>query len=97
MIAVTISNAHQKGTPIDLINSIKEAGFEHVFVEWYNKDWEISQQQQLDYVRKLGLNVIFRIWDIRKSTTSGWKVKQEKVLWNDIKMISSSAEKMALI
>lgn len=59
MIAVTISNAHQKGTPIDLINSIKEAGFEHVFVEWYNKDWEISQQQQLDYVRKLGLNVIF--------------------------------------
>ena len=59
MIAVTISNAHQKGTPIDLINSIKAAGFENVFVEWYNKDWEISQQQQLDYVRKLGLNVIF--------------------------------------
>ncbi|MBR5206942.1 MAG: sugar phosphate isomerase/epimerase, partial [Erysipelotrichaceae bacterium] len=59
MIAVTISNAHQKGTPIDLINAIKEAGFKHVFIEWYNKDWEISQQQQLDYVRKLGLNVIF--------------------------------------
>ena len=59
MIAVTISNAHQKGTPIDLINSIKEAGFEHVFVEWYNKDWEISQQQQLDYAREAGLNVLF--------------------------------------
>ncbi len=59
MIAVTISNAHQKGTPFDLINAIKEAGFKHVFIEWYNKDWEISQQQQLDYVRKLGLNVIF--------------------------------------
>ena len=59
MIAVTISNAHQKGTPIDLINAIKEAGFKHVFIEWYNKDWEISQKQQLDYVRKLGLNVIF--------------------------------------
>lgn len=59
MIAVTISNAHHKGTPIDLINAIKEAGFKHVFIEWYNKDWEISQQQQLDYVRKLGLNVIF--------------------------------------
>ena len=59
MIAVTISNAHQKGTPIDLINAIKKAGFKHVFIEWYNKDWEISQQQQLDYVQKLGLNVIF--------------------------------------
>ena len=59
MIAVTISNAHQKGTPIDLINAIKEAGFKHVFIEWYNMDWEISQQQQLVYVRKLGLNVIF--------------------------------------
>lgn len=58
-IAVTISNAHQKGTPIDLINSIKSAGFEHVFVEWYNKDWEVSQQTQLDTARNLGLNIIF--------------------------------------
>ena len=58
-IAVTVSNSHQKGTPYDLIDAIKEAGFTRVFIEWYNKDWEISQQKQLDYVRKNGLKVDF--------------------------------------
>ena len=58
-IAVTISNANERVTPLETINAIKKAGYSKVFIEWYNKDWEISQQQQLDYCRKLGLEVIF--------------------------------------
>ena len=58
-IAVTISNANKSINPIESIHAIYDAGFRNVFVEWYNKDWEISQQEQLDECRKLGLNVIF--------------------------------------
>ena len=41
------------------IDKIKKAGFEKVFIEWYNKDWEISQQKQFEYCRQLGLDMIF--------------------------------------
>ena len=58
-IAVTISNANQTVTPIETIDTIHKAGFKHIFVEWYNKDWQITQEEQLKHVRKLGLNVIF--------------------------------------
>ncbi len=58
-IAVTISNANKNVTPIESIHAVYDAGFKYVFIEWYNKDWEISQQEQLDECRKLGLNVIF--------------------------------------
>ncbi len=57
-IAVTISNAN-KISPLETIDAIKEAGFKNVFIEWYNKDWEISQEEQLKYVREKGLNIIF--------------------------------------
>ena len=58
-IAVTISNANKNVNPIESIHAIYNAGFKNVFIEWYNKDFEISQQEQLDECRKLGLNVIF--------------------------------------
>lgn len=58
-IVVTISNANQKVTPLESIDAINKAGFDKVFIEWYNKDWEVSQQEQLDYCRKLGLDIIF--------------------------------------
>lgn len=58
-IAVAIQNDNQNVTPIETIDAIKKAGFQNVFVQWYNKNWEISQQTQVDYAKKLGLNVIF--------------------------------------
>ena len=59
LIAVTISNANQTVTPIETIDAVKRAGYENVFIEWYNKDWEISQEEQLKHVQELGLNIIF--------------------------------------
>ena len=58
-IVVTISNANQMVNPLESIDAIYKAGFKKVFIEWYNKSWDISQQEQLDYCRKLGLDVIF--------------------------------------
>ena len=58
-LAVAISNSNKRVTPIQTIDAIKEAGFENVFIQWYNRDWECNQSEQLEYARKQGLNIIF--------------------------------------
>ncbi len=58
-LAMCISNSNENVTPIETIKAIKDAGFKNVFIQWYNKDWEYSQEEQLEYIRKLGLNIIF--------------------------------------
>ena len=58
-IAISISNRNKNATPIQTIDAVKAAGFQKVFVQWYNESWEISQQEQLDYIRASGLAVLF--------------------------------------
>lgn len=58
-IAVVISNSNKKVTPIESIDKIKEAGFKNVFIQWYNRDWEYTQQEQLNYAKSQNLNIIF--------------------------------------
>ena len=43
----------------DTIYAIKRAGFDGVFVQWYNEDLEFSQQQQVDLCRELDLDIAF--------------------------------------
>ncbi len=58
-IAVAVRNDNKDVSVIETINAIKNAGFKNVFIEWYNKDWIITQEEQLKYIREKGLNVIF--------------------------------------
>lgn len=58
-IAVVIHNNNENVTVIETIDAIKKAGFKDVFVQWYNKEWKYSQEEQLKYARKQGLNIIF--------------------------------------
>ena len=58
-IAVVINNGNKNVTPIETIDAIKNAGFKNVFVQWYNEEGKYSQEEQLEYVRNQGLNVIF--------------------------------------
>ena len=58
-IAVVVSNDNKGVSPIETIDAIKNAGFKNVFIQWYNDNWNPSQEEQLDYIRKQGLNVIF--------------------------------------
>ncbi len=58
-IAVVVSNDNKNVSVIETINAIKNAGFKNVFIQWYNKDWIITQEEQLKYIREKGLNVIF--------------------------------------
>lgn len=58
-IAVVVSNANKNVNAIDTIDAIQNAGFKNVFIQWYNKEWNPTQEEQLKYVREKGLNVIF--------------------------------------
>ena len=58
-IAVVVSNANENVNVIDTIDAIQDAGFQNVFIQWYNRDWSVTQEEQLRYVREKGLHVIF--------------------------------------
>jgi len=57
--AVVVSNYNKKCNVFETIDAIYNAGFRNVFIEWYNRDWKISQEEQLVYVKEKGLNIIF--------------------------------------
>lgn len=58
-IAVAVSNANKDVTVIDTIDAIQKAGFKNVFIQWYNREWNPTQEEQLKYIRERGLNIIF--------------------------------------
>ena len=58
-IAVVVSNDNKEVSVIETIDAIKKAGFKNVFIQWYDKDWNPSQEEQLKYIREQNLNVIF--------------------------------------
>lgn len=58
-IAVAVQYDNKNVSVIDTIHSIKKAGFKNVFLQWYDKDWEYSQEEQVELCKNLDLNIIF--------------------------------------
>lgn len=58
-IVVCVSNDNENINAIETIDAIKEAGFKDVFIQWYNKEWEYSQEDQLRYIKQQDLNIVF--------------------------------------
>lgn len=58
-LAVCVNNANKSKSVADTINSIKNAGFKNVFVQWYDRNWTTSQQEQVELCKKAELNIIF--------------------------------------
>lgn len=57
-LAVVVQNSNRNVTGLQTIDAIKKAGFKNVFIQWYDdKRW--NAQEQVDYAKKLGLNIIF--------------------------------------
>ena len=54
-----VHNNNKEVTPKETIYAIKNAGFDGVFLQWFNKSWEFSQQEQLELCRELGLEIPF--------------------------------------
>lgn len=59
-LAVCVQNWNEKVTAKDTIEAIYNAGFKNVFVQYYHKHpVGIGELEQIDYCKKLGLNIIF--------------------------------------
>lgn len=54
-----VHNSNEGVSPKESIEAIKKAGFDGVFLQWYDKDWEFSQEEQLKFARELGLKIEF--------------------------------------
>lgn len=57
-LAIVLSNDN-KCSIVESLNGIKHAGFNNVFVQWYDKDFEISQIKQVELCKQDDLNIIF--------------------------------------
>lgn len=58
-LAVCVSNDNRGKTFYETVDAIVNANFKNVFIQWYDKDFDVSQEEQLKYIRSCGLNVIF--------------------------------------
>lgn len=58
-LVVAVQNDNVNVNPMETIDAIDKAGFKNVFIQWYDKDWEYSQEEQLERIRELGLNIVF--------------------------------------
>lgn len=58
-IAVVINNVNQNTTPKETMKTIKEAGFQNVFIQWYDEKIEFNQEKQAQYCKELNLNIVF--------------------------------------
>lgn len=100
-IAVVISNDNKNVTPFETMDAIKKAGFKNVFIQWYDKEWEYSQEEQLKYARELGLNVIFahlgwqNINSIWEDNEIGEKLVDRFI--NDIKLCKENGIKLVIM
>ena len=56
---ISVPYKNVNATPIETLDTIKECGFNNVFLKWYDEDWSISQFQQAEYCKKIGLNITF--------------------------------------
>ena len=58
-LAVAVHYSNENVSVLETIKAIKNAGFKNVFVQWYDKEWEYSQEEQVRMCKELGLNIIF--------------------------------------
>lgn len=58
-LVIVVSNANKNVTPFETIDTIEKVGFKNVFIQWYNRNWNPTQEKQLDYIKSKGLNITF--------------------------------------
>ncbi len=94
-LAVAIQNENEKVSIIETINSIKNIGFKNVFVQWYDENWEHSQEEQIKLCKELGFNYICTHYkkllftEFRNKKLTDKKLKEKGVIrvnnWLDVK------------
>ena len=50
-LAVCITNDNKTVTVYETIDAVVNAGFKNVFIQWYDQNFEVSQEEQLKYIK----------------------------------------------
>ena len=58
-LAVAIQNENKNVSVLETIHAVKNAGFKNVFLQWYDEEWEYTQEEQVKLCKELELNIIF--------------------------------------
>ncbi len=58
-IAIVVNNASDSINAYKTVDAIKKAGFKNVFIQWYDKKNNISQEEIIKYIKENNLNIIF--------------------------------------
>lgn len=58
-LAIAIQNENENVSIIQTIESINNAGFKNVFVQWYDNEQKYSQEEQVKKCKELGFNILF--------------------------------------
>ena len=56
-IAVVVSNDNACNI-YETLEGVIKAGFKNVFIQWYDKDWNPSQEEQLKLIKEKGLMIL---------------------------------------
>ena len=54
-----INNSNENISVFDTIDFVRKSGYKKVFVQWYDHNWSVSQQEQVDYIKNSGLEIEF--------------------------------------
>lgn len=59
-IAVIASNDNKDISDVEILDSIKKAGFNNIFIDWYINEYnKHNWVNQIEYINKIKLNIIF--------------------------------------
>lgn len=58
-LAVAVSNDNENVSVQETIRAIEKSGFKNVFIQWYDKKLDFSQEEQVKLCQSLNLNIIF--------------------------------------
>lgn len=58
-LAIAIQNKNEDVNIKETIYAIQKVGFKNVFVQWYDADWQVRQEEQVRICKELGFNIIF--------------------------------------
>ena len=59
-LAVCITNDNKTVTVYETIDAVVNAGFKNVFIQWYDQNFEVSQEEQLKYIKSKNKNARFK-------------------------------------
>lgn len=80
-VAVIVSNDNKEISDIEILDSIKESGFRNIFIHWESNEYnEHNWVEQIEYINKIGLNIVFAHLSYKKVLILFGKKEQQEIV-----------------